>query len=56
MSKNELNLIIGNDTLGKEVSDQKIFDKLPTKFKERQISQKKAEYEQQTFTNEVFKV
>jgi hypothetical protein len=38
MSKGELNLIINNDTLSKEVSDQKTSDKLPTKIKEKLIT------------------
>jgi len=38
MSKGELNLIINNDTLSKEVSDQKMSDKLPTKIKEKLIT------------------
>jgi hypothetical protein len=38
MSKRELNLIINNDTLSKEVSDQKTSDKLPTKIKEKLIT------------------
>jgi len=38
MSKGELNLIINNDSLSKEVSDQKTSDKLPTKIKEKLIT------------------
>jgi hypothetical protein len=38
MSKGELNLIINNDTLTKEVSDQKTSEKLPTKIKEKSIT------------------
>jgi len=37
MSNGELNLIINNDNLTKEVSDQKTSEKLPTKIKEKLI-------------------
>jgi hypothetical protein len=38
MSKGELNLIINNDALTKEVSDQKTSDKLPTKIREKSMT------------------
>ena len=38
MSNGELNLIINNDNKTKEVSEQKNYDKLPTKIKEMSIT------------------
>jgi hypothetical protein len=53
-SKAELNLII-NDSGPR--SDQKIKPQiLPTKFKEKTFTQKRNEYEGQSFINEVFNV